>query len=393
MMEILVISDTDSRKGWSNLLAQSLKFFYYSSLINYIDYSSFNSFSAEVLGVKIQSSNIVIVALGGGANFKVIKVIKSYFLSTNSDRPIIITGFNGITNPYNVHSLNCRLGSDIICVNTVFDYDVFNKYLKKLDYQQSPLHLLGFLQATDNVAVNFFEKYKFYERKVVFIVQPDVPKSLTERFYVIEKLVELAKKYSSWGVFIKARSQVGEANVTHQESHPYEIIYKSFNQLDNIHFIYGDMVPILDSLDDKDIVLSIGSTVIMHCLQKGINVGVISDFGVRVDYGTEHFVGSNLFIELSDINEYFDKKLLPSQTWLDKYFDEEHNGVVSLFNKIESLINKQKISSKMLPFNSTMYNESFSQYLSSSYSISKYERYKFKLRKKRFVKTFSQITK
>ena len=392
-MKFLVISDTDSRKGWSSLLAQSLKVFYHSSLINYIDYSSFNSFSAEVLGVKIQSSNIVIVALGGGANFKVIKVIKSYFLSTNSDRPIIITGFNGITNPYNVHSLNCRLGSDIICVNTVFDYDVFNKYLKKLDYQQSPLHLLGFLQATDNVAVNFFEKYKFYERKVVFIVQPDVPKSLTERFYVIEKLVELAKKYSSWGVFIKARSQVGEANVTHQESHPYEIIYKSFNQLDNIHFIYGDMVPILDSLDDKDIVLSIGSTVIMHCLQKGINVGVISDFGVRVDYGTEHFVGSNLFIELSDINEYFDKKLLPSQTWLDKYFDEEHNGVVSLFNKIESLINKQKISSKMLPFNSTMYNESFSQYLSSSYSISKYERYKFKLRKKRFVKTFSQITK
>lgn len=392
MMKFLVISDTDSRKGWSSLLAQSLKVFYHSSLINYIDYSSFNSFSAEVLGAKIQSSNIVIVALGGGANFKVIKIIKSYFLSTNSDRPIIITGFNGITNPYNVHSLNCRLGSDIICVNTVFDYEVFNEYLKKLGYQQSPLHLLGFLQATDNVAVNFFGKYEFYERKVVFIVQPDVPKSLTERFYVIEKLVELAKKYPSWGVFIKARSQVGEANVTHQESHPYEIIYKSFNQLDNIHFIYGDMGPILDSLDDKDVVLSIGSTVIMHCLQKGINVGVISDFGVRVDYGTEHFVGSNLFIELSDINECYDKKLLPSQTWLDKYFDEEHDGVVSLFDKIESLINEQKASGEMLSFNPTIYNEDFAGYLSSSYSIRKHERDKFKLRK-RFVKVFSQITK
>lgn len=394
MINILILADTDSRVKWSRILADSLAKHYHLSSISFMyegsESHNFSRLDSKEAWSKLQDANILIIALGGGANYKYIRKLRSIFeLSKVSRRPIIITGFNGITNPYKIHSINCRLGSDIICVNTVFDYEVFNEYLRKLDYPQSPLHLLGFLQATDTVAVNFFEKYEFYERKVVFIVQPDVPKSLTERFYVIEKLVELAKKYPSWGMFIKARSQVGETNVTHQESHPYEIIYKSFNQLDNIHFIYGDMVPILDSLNDKDVVLSIGSTVIMHCLQKGINVGVISDFGIRVDYGTEHFVGSNIFIEFSDINKLNIQQLIPNQNWINKYigFNNDVN-TSSLYNRIEFLYNKQELMCDILPFSEMIYGDNFAKYLSLGYSLKKPDRIRFK-----FLKKYSKLEK
>ena len=388
MVNILIISDTDSRVNWSKILATSLARYYPTASVSLIfrsdKFYDFSSLDSKEVWRELKNARILIIALGGGANYKCIKRVRSIFeTSQEPRRPVIITGFNGITNPYNIHSLNCRLGSDIICVNTVFDYEVFNEYLRKLNYQQSPLHLLGFLQATDTVAVNFFEKYEFYERKVVFIVQPDVPKSLTERFYVIENLVELAKKYSSWGIFIKARSQVGETNVTHRESYPYEIIYESFEQLDNIHFIYGNMVPILDSLNDKDIVLSIGSTVIMHCLQKGIHVGVISDFGIRVDYGTEHFVGSNLFIEFNVINETNIQRLTLDKNWMEKYIAFNTDETISdLYNIVESLHSKQELTYTTLPFPKMIYGDAFSKYLSLGYFIKKSDRTNFNFSKK-----------
>ncbi|WP_413786830.1 DUF6716 putative glycosyltransferase [Psychrobacter sp. NC44] len=387
MTNILIISDTDSRIKWSRMLAESLSNYYSTSSVRFM-YRGNESYDFSILDSKkswnkLQDANILIIALGGGANHKYIRRVRDIFeLSKFSRRPIIITGYNGITDPYNIHSLNCRLGSDIVCVNTLFDYEVFNDYLKKLDYKQSPIHLLGFLQNTSTATIKFFAKYEPYERKVVFIVQPDVPKSLTERFYIIEKLVELAKKYPSWGIFIKARSQVGENNVTHQESHHYEIIYKLFKQLDNIHFIYGDMLPILDSLENTDLVLSIGSTVIMHCLKRGIHVGVISDFGVRVDYGTEHFVGSNIFIEFDEISNLTIQRLIPNQKWMNKYINFNDDFTTSnLYKKIEVLFEKQEFLGNILPFPEMIYDDCFAKYLSSRYSLKKSERIKFKFLK------------
>lgn len=390
MIKILVISDTDSRKSWSNLLIKSLEEFYEPILVDYIDYNDFICFFSGILDGRIALSKLIVIALGGGANLKVIQRVRSSLKrNDNIYRPIIITGFNGIINPHSsMNALNCRIGSDIVCVNTVYDYKVFNTYLKEINYQQSPLLLLGFLQNLNSMNVNFFDQYQNYEKKLIFIVQPDVPKSLTERFYVIEKFVELAKRHPSWGIFIKARSKIGDTNITHHERHRYEYIYGCFNQLDNVHFIYGDMTSILDGLDKKDVVLSIGSTVIMHCLQKGINVGVISDFGVREDYGTEHFVGSHIFIELSDIDECIEKKLLPNNIWLDKYFDKNQDGVIALYNRIQCLAGNQQKNGKMLPFNPVIYSEDFAKYLNSGYSIKKSDRKKFKLRK-RFYNIFS----
>ena len=388
MVNILIISDTDSRVNWSKKLATSLARYYSKASVSLISRGDksydFSSLDSKEVWRELKNARILIIALGGGANYKCIKNVRSIFeKSQELNRPVIITGFNGITDPYNIHSLNCRLGSDIICVNTIFDYEVFSEYLRKLNYQQSPLHLLGFLQATDTVAVNFFEQYEDYERKLVFIVQPDVPKSLTERFYVIENLVELAKKHPNWGVFIKARSQVGETNVTHRESYPYEIIYESFEQLDNIHFIYGDMAPILDSLNNKDLVLSIGSTVIMHCLQKGISIGVISDFGIRVDYGTQHFVGSNIFIEFNAVNETNIQRLTLDKNWMKKYIDFNTDETMShLYSIVESLYQKQKLIYSILPFPEMIYGDGFSKYLSLGYFIKKSDRTNFKLSKK-----------
>ncbi|MGP9517876.1 DUF6716 putative glycosyltransferase [Psychrobacter sp. AOP7-C1-14] len=388
MVNILIISDTDSRVNWSKELATSLAKYYSTALVSLVSKGDkpydLNSLDSKEVWRKLKDARILIIALGGGANYKCIKKVRSIFeTSKEPKRPIIITGFNGITDPHNIHSLNCRLGSDIICVNTIFDYEVFNEYLRKLSYQQSPLHLLGFLQTTSTMKVNFFQRYECYDRKLVFIVQPDVPNSLTERFYIIENLVQLAKKNPNWGVFIKARSQVGETNVTHRESYPYEIIYENFEQLDNIHFIYGDMMLILDSLVDKDLVLSVGSTVIMHCLKKGVNVGVISDFGIRVDYGTEHFVGSNIFIEFSAVNEINIQKLILDKNWMEKYIDFNTDETTShLYDVVESLYKKQKTIYSALPFPKMIYGDSFSKYLSLGYSIKKSDRTNFKLSRK-----------
>lgn len=68
-----------------------------------------------------------------------------------------------------------------------------------------------------------------------------------------------------------------------------------------------------------DLCISFSSTVCMEAMYYNIPIGIISDFGIRKDLDSQYFIGSNLFIELSDF-----KKNVISNCRINEKWKKEH---------------------------------------------------------------------
>jgi len=324
-MRLLIISDTDSRIKWAKIIAS---YFQKKKIVNV---------STEINKKNLDKVDVIILSLGGGANYKFLLEFHQYIdLVKPKKRPIIISGFNGITDSSNIHALLCRVGSDFICLNSKKDYEIFSKQLEKLQFSNKTLYLSGLAKKQNLVKSS-------EQEKIVFFAQPDVPKTKGERAYIVKKLQEIACKLPDKKVYIKPRSKKGTSGITHTELFFYQDILKEQN-IQNVHLIYDDVEKLYET---TCLAITVGSTVAIETIHYGIDTVVLSDFGVRQEYGNHHFMDSGCLLSFNDILEGCIPQV--NKKWKEEYVLINDHYFKELVRMITEKIEVQKEKQQMLP--------------------------------------------
>ncbi len=333
-MNVLIVADTDSRVKWANFFIET------------IGLTPVVTQKEPIVNDHIANYDVVLLALGGGANYKFLQQFHNFFSlkNLNSKRPIVISGFNGIVEPRNSHALLCRVGSDIICLNSKVVYAEFSEILRKLNYTNKTLFLTG-------LAKDYSVFSSKNRNKIVFFAQPDIPKTKRERVYIIERLQELALKYKDYDICIKPRSNKKDKNITHKEIYFYQDILKEL-KIQNIHLLYNTVENILQS---TKMCITIGSTVAIEAIYNNIETVILSDFGIKLEYGNHHFINSGCLMSFNEIIS--GKKPNINQKWKEEYVLIDGNLLATLNNNIRNKILLQKRTNNMLALEPLYYSK------------------------------------
>ncbi|EAK0806395.1 hypothetical protein C3G49_05555 [Campylobacter coli] len=343
---MVIISDFDSRIKWGLTLASylddcfNITLYYREKKIeqfkSYLkdSYSTIRYDYLEKITTynNLKKFKIIILALGGTLNIKFLFHFKDIFL--NKERPIVISGMNGITDCNDLHALLCRVGSDIICVNSWKNYKIFIEYLISLNVNIDNLYMLGY--ARKFIIKNTTSGSNSISN-ILFIEQPNTPKQRRQKKYLIDKIYQYAIKYPQRTIYIKCRkiNHWDHTNILFYKYNFYRLFKKSVKNIpENIIFCNE---PVEYLYNRVDLCLSFYSTCILESLHLGIKTIVLSDFGIGCTLKNHNFIKGGIFATLDDWLE--DKIPVPQQKWLD----ENCNFITE-----ESISNLKKIISKKL---------------------------------------------
>ncbi len=358
-MNLLIISDTDSRINWGYEFSKYFENYQKTFVLKNkqkIQDSKVLYFNNEKILEKsfLINFDVIIVALGGGANHKFITGFHKIFKSHCGKRPILLSGLNGISDPENKHAFLCRTGSDYICLNSLIDYSVVNAKFTALNIDTKLLYLSGYIREQPE-CIDTLKK-----DKILFVCEPNKPKTIVEQEYVINKLVSLANAFPKRTILIKPRSKRFDKGLTNTEKYYLHDIYKYLikKKPSNLHFVYKDIETILP---ETDLCITIGSTVAIEAINHKCHVAILSDFGIRTEYGNQHFINSGCFISFDQLIE----GQMPSlcSEWKKENVIFKEKLVKNLVNDIEKKITRQEKTGNMLELNEIFYNERQHTYL------------------------------
>jgi hypothetical protein len=236
---ILLVADSDTRYKWAALVAQALGGTARTTTAcilrtrmmptpRQLEETGFSLpwFSAT-LGELYESGSfmhydVVVVATVGSAHFRVVAAINKLIRQDGvTSRPLVVTGYVGVVYEKHLEGLLWRIGADVICMNSLHDYELFRGYCDDLDVDPSPLVRSGFVMAMP-------ERQPLRQRDiehVVFVVQPSVPAKREEREYILRQLMAYSERFPHRRVTVKLRARPGEAT-THREPFHYQELYE-----------------------------------------------------------------------------------------------------------------------------------------------------------------------
>lgn len=320
---LLVFSDFDSRLKWGLSIAQYLEddfeqiivYHKEKNLQPYEEYVKSNyvikkySKSADIFQEIefLKTIHVVVLAMGGTENIYFLNKMKQYY-DMYGVRPMVISGMNGLTDCNDLHALLCRVGADIICVNSYNNFISFKEKMLALSVDSDSLLLFGYARIYGN---NIQKKDCRNINTSLIIGQANIPAQRRQQMYFVDKICEYAIKYPDRKIIIKQR------NITHrQHMNAYFERYKmfqpwrwraitSFKMPPNV--IYSDE-PIEKLFMQADLCLGFYSTALIEAIHLGIPTIVINDFGVGKNVGNHDFVESGLLASMDDwINDRIPK--------------------------------------------------------------------------------------
>jgi len=183
---------------------------------------------------------------------------------------------------------------------------------------------------------------------------------MRERKYVLDALCKLATAFPDWTISIKPRSRRGARGIAHSETYFYQDIYKCLisQRPSNLFFDYR---PIEDLLPTTDLCLTVGSTVAIESLALGIPTGVISDFGIRSEYGNHHFAGSGCLISFQRLLNGHLPML--RKEWLNAHLGLPRPSPTDVVVRVNQLLDAQVSMGKPLPLRPMFYTPEAHGYL------------------------------
>ncbi|MGW0992790.1 DUF6716 putative glycosyltransferase [Streptomyces sp. NPDC002523] len=241
----------------------------------------------EVTGVEFlramseESYDILVVALVGGGVQAMLHGLRHAWGSR--PRPVVVTGYVGVVYEKLADGLLLRHGADLVLANSAHDADRFRAVYEGVGADAS---------AVTEVALPFLggEPYtgEHEPYTVVFAAQPSVPDSRRDRAYLLNRLIEHARRHPEREVLLKLRSKPGE-HTTHIEELPYQKLVQGKDVPANFQLVYGHMGEVLDR---TDLLVTVSSTAALEALHRRIPTVVLTDLGVREVLGNHHFTGS-----------------------------------------------------------------------------------------------------
>ncbi|MFG2885998.1 DUF6716 putative glycosyltransferase [Streptomyces sp. NPDC048297] len=228
-----------------------------------------------------ESYDVLVLALVGGGVQAMLHGLRHAW--GTGPRPVVVTGYVGVVYEKLADGLLLRHGADLVLANSAHDADRFRAVFEGVGADAS---------AVTEVALPFLggEPYtgEHEPYTVVFAAQPSVPDSRRDRAYLLNRLIEHARRHPEREVLLKLRSKPGE-HTTHIEELPYQKLVQGKDVPANFQLVYGHMG---DVLDRTDLLVTISSTAALESLHRRIPTVVLTDLGVREVLGNHHFTGS-----------------------------------------------------------------------------------------------------
>ena len=228
------------------------------------------------------------------------RIFSEYFNKVNrKKRPILIGGYNGLLSYRLYEGFYARSFLDLFHVNAKKDFDLFNELLSSLDISFKPKIVLSGLPILD--WSRSAELNKVEREIILFVGQPNLPKSKQERVNLLIKLNELAKRFPSKTVVIKPRVKLHEKTFHRIDFHFHSLYKDLSNQIaweKNLVFSYEDVETLVTN---SCLVISICSTVLLEASCAKVPVVSLTDFGINETIGNSFFLGSGVLMGLDSI--------------------------------------------------------------------------------------------
>lgn len=224
-------------------------------------------------------------------------------------RPLTIAGYPGVILREKLSGFANRCGCDFVLLNSSADLEDYCRFCSNYGLNANGARLLGYVFPPFRK-----EKNKKIQR-VLFVEQAAIPSSLKERLYLVKQLALYASTHPEREVVIKPRLVPGEKSIFTTRYH-IEYLLKSLPSLPaNLHVDYSDIQKILE---ETDLCLTVSSSVALQSMWYGIPTGIIRDFGIRDEYGTDFFRGSGCLVSFDDLAT--DKFPVLHHEWFCKHF-------------------------------------------------------------------------
>jgi hypothetical protein len=250
--------------------------------------------------------DVLVLALVGGGVQAMLHGLKRVW-EGKTERPVVVTGYVGVVYEKLADGLLLRHGADLVLANSRQDAERFRAVYEGVGADSS---------SVTEVALPFLggEPYtgEHDPYTVVFAAQPSVPDNRRDRTYLLNRLIQHARKHPEREVLLKLRSKPGE-HTTHIEELPYQKLVQRLEPPANFKLVYGNMGEVLDR---TDLMVTISSTAALESLHRRIPTVVLSDLGVREVLGNHHFVGSGCLASWDQLDE--GHRPAPDEEWVSR---------------------------------------------------------------------------
>lgn len=260
------------------------------------------------------SYDVVVLSLVGGGVQAMLHGLARVW-EHRARRPVVVTGYVGVVYEKLADGLLLRHGADLVLANSRQDADRFRVVYEGVGADASAVTevALPFLGGApydgehDPTAQQGRRPYT-----VVFAAQPSVPDSRKDRTYLLNRLVQHARRHPEREVLLKLRSRPGE-HTTHIEELPYQKLVQRLDPPANFRLVYGNMGEVLDR---TDLLVTVSSTAALESLHRRIPTVVLTDLGIRESLGNHHFVGSGCLASWDQLDA--GHRPVPDEEWVSR---------------------------------------------------------------------------
>ncbi|KDN79856.1 hypothetical protein DF19_22450 [Streptomyces olindensis] len=253
-----------------------------------------------------ESYDVLVLSLVGGGVQAMLHGLKRAWEGRTS-RPVVVTGYVGVVYEKLADGLLLRHGADLVLANSRQDADRFRAVYEGVGADAS---------SVTEVALPFLGGAPYAGEHdpytVVFAAQPSVPESRKDRTYLLNRLVEHARRHPEREVLLKLRSKPGE-HTTHIEELPYQKLVQRLDPPANFRLVYGNMGEVLDR---TDLLVTVSSTAALESLHRRIPTVVLTDLGIRESLGNHHFVGSGCLASWDQLDA--GHRPVPDEEWVSR---------------------------------------------------------------------------
>ena len=253
-----------------------------------------------------ESYDVLVLALVGGGVQAMLHGLGRVWESRTS-RPVVVTGYVGVVYEKLADGLLLRHGADLVLANSRQDAERFRAVYEGVGADAS---------SVTEVALPFLGGAPYEGEHdpytVVFAAQPSVPESRKDRTYLLNRLVQHARRHPEREVLLKLRSRPGE-HTTHIEELPYQKLVQRLDPPANFRLVYGNMGEVLDR---TDLLVTVSSTAALESLHRRIPTVVLTDLGVREALGNHHFVGSGCLASWDQLDA--GHRPAPDEEWVSR---------------------------------------------------------------------------
>jgi hypothetical protein len=273
-----------------------------------------------------ESYDLLVLALvGGGVQAMLHGLGRAW--ENRASRPVVVTGYVGVVYEKLADGLLLRHGADLVLANSRQDADRFRAVYEGVGADAS---------AVTEVALPFLGGAPYEGEHdpytVVFAAQPSVPESRKDRTYLLNRLVQHARRHPEREVLLKLRSKPGE-HTTHIEELPYQKLVQRLDPPANFRLVYGHMGEVLDR---TDLLVTVSSTAALESLHRRIPTVVLSDLGVRESLGNHHFVGSGCLASWDQLDA--GHRPVPDEEWVSRQGVAADGSYASAFDAARTRI-------------------------------------------------------